>query len=684
MVFVPLLDQDPATGTRLDYWTFFPRASRRDPAVSWQVRGAGDAQDQGPRRRLRQARRRADRRDSCEVMMYFGVAAADRGGDHLPVHALRAQHALVIACSRHGGHLAARDRVGALGFELDPFSILVPFLVFAIGVSHGAQKMNGIMQDVGRGTHRLVAARYTFRRLFLAGVTALLADAVGFAVLMVIDIPVIQDLALTASIGVGDADLHQPAAAAGAALLHRRERDGRGAQPRRSTRRSRRAGHGGSGASSTASPTGAGRSRRIVVSALRSPSSAILGEPRPQDRRPRPGRAGAAARLRATTSTTPSSPRTTAPPATVFAVIVKTPRRACLDYETLIEADRAGLDDCSSCPASQTTVSLADAVRQITAGSFEGNPKWLRPDRATRTCSTTSRRSSRATSTTRTCSTPVLGDAGDRLPDDHKAETLDRRRRRSPTRSRGNNTTGRAVPARRRAARGSRPPPTSWCKQAVARHAAVRLRRGDPALLRRLPQLAGGGGRGAAAGAHFGPVRGADGGAGHRRQGGDPAGHRARRGHRRRLRALPAVGPARAEREGAAAREAYDGRSSFTGKVVALVGVTLAAGVVTWALSPIKFQADMGILLTFMFLWNMVGALVLFPRCPTSCCRLRWCRGRVRASQRYAAPVPEAAGREPRPDLARSGFRVARRGQPRSRRRPRNPSEPESIRCASP
>ena len=62
--------------------------------------------------------------------------------------------------------------------------------------------MNGIMQDIGRGTHKLVAARYTFRRLFLAGLTALLADAVGFAVLMVIDIPVIKDLALTASIGV--------------------------------------------------------------------------------------------------------------------------------------------------------------------------------------------------------------------------------------------------------------------------------------------------------------------------------------------------------------------------------------------------------------------------------------------------------------------------------------------------
>jgi len=51
----------------------------------------------------------------------------------------------------------------------------------------------------------------------------------------------------------------------------------------------------------------------------------------------------------------------------------------------------------------------------------------------------------------------------------------------------------------------------------------------------------------------------------------------------------------------------------FTGKVVLLTGVTLGAAVATWALSPIKFQADMGVLLAFMFIWNMLGALVLLP-----------------------------------------------------------------------
>jgi predicted RND superfamily exporter protein len=66
-------------------------------------------------------------------------------------------------------------------------------------------------------------------------------------------------------------------------------------------------------------------------------------------------------------------------------------------------------------------------------------------------------------------------------------------------------------------------------------------------------------------------------------------------------------------REGKDLTTAYYETLNFTGRVVALIGVTLAAGVITWAWSPIKFQADMGILLTFMFIWNMFGALILMP-----------------------------------------------------------------------
>jgi len=65
--------------------------------------------------------------------------------------------------------------------------------------------------------------------------------------------------------------------------------------------------------------------------------------------------------------------------------------------------------------------------------------------------------------------------------------------------------------------------------------------------------------------------------------------------------------------EGLSLSEAYYNALLFTGRVVLLTGVTLAVGVATWAFSPIKFQADMGVLLAFMFLLNMVGALILLP-----------------------------------------------------------------------
>jgi predicted RND superfamily exporter protein len=54
-----------------------------------------------------------------------------------------------------------------------------------------------------------------------------------------------------------------------------------------------------------------------------------------------------------------------------------------------------------------------------------------------------------------------------------------------------------------------------------------------------------------------------------------------------------------------------------TGKVVLLTGFTLSAGVITWIFAPITFQADMGLLLSFMFLWNMLCAMILLPALAT-------------------------------------------------------------------
>ena len=66
-------------------------------------------------------------------------------------------------------------------------------------------------------------------------------------------------------------------------------------------------------------------------------------------------------------------------------------------------------------------------------------------------------------------------------------------------------------------------------------------------------------------------------------------------------------------KQGLPMQEAYYRTLSTTGRAVAFTGFALGVGVITWIMSPIKFQADMGILLTFMFMWNMVGALWLLP-----------------------------------------------------------------------
>jgi predicted RND superfamily exporter protein len=50
-----------------------------------------------------------------------------------------------------------------------------------------------------------------------------------------------------------------------------------------------------------------------------------------------------------------------------------------------------------------------------------------------------------------------------------------------------------------------------------------------------------------------------------------------------------------------------------TGIAIFYTALTLAAGVGTWVFSDLKFQADMGLMLTFMFIMNMIGAVVLIP-----------------------------------------------------------------------
>src|SRR5450830_521584 len=89
-----------------------------------------------------------------------------------------------------------------LGYGLDPLGVLVPFLVFAIGVSHGVQQINFIVREISHGKSCYEACRGSFTGLLIPGTLALVTAFVSFVTLVMIPIPMVRELAITASLGV--------------------------------------------------------------------------------------------------------------------------------------------------------------------------------------------------------------------------------------------------------------------------------------------------------------------------------------------------------------------------------------------------------------------------------------------------------------------------------------------------
>ena len=89
-----------------------------------------------------------------------------------------------------------------MGYGLDPLAVLVPFLVFAIGVSHGVQQINFIVREIAHGKTTEEAARHSFTGLLIPGTLALVTAFVSFITLLLIPIPMVKELAVISSIGV--------------------------------------------------------------------------------------------------------------------------------------------------------------------------------------------------------------------------------------------------------------------------------------------------------------------------------------------------------------------------------------------------------------------------------------------------------------------------------------------------
>ncbi|MBL7228304.1 MAG: RND family transporter [Pseudomonas sp.] len=493
-----------------------------------------------------------------------------------------------------------------LGYELDPYSVLVPFLVFAIGMSHGAQKMNGIMQDIGRGTHRLVAARYTFRRLFLAGMTALLADAVGFAVLMVIDIQVIQDLAITASIGV--AVLIFTNLVLLPILLSYA-----GVSPVAAQRSLKAELQEANDVAHKKHPFWAFldlfTSRRWATVAVA--LGLVLGvfglvvsfQLKIGDTDPGAPELRADSRYNLDNAFIVSN---YAASSDVYIVMVKTSQYACAHYSTLHTVD-ALERELQQLPGVETTSSLAGLAKTASSGMNEGSLKWFEMPRSQEMLNSIITRAPRE----------MFNQNCDLLTvyaylKDHKADTLTSvvntveafAAKYGTDDIRILNAAGNAgvEAATNIVVKKANTQMLFLVYAAVIVLAFITFRSWRAVVcavvplmvtsvlcealmvwlnigvkVATLPVIALGVGIGVDYALYVMTVT---------------------------MTHLKA---------GMTLSEAYYKALLFTGKVVVLTGVTLGIAVATWAWSPIKFQADMGILLAFMFVWNMLGALILLP-----------------------------------------------------------------------
>jgi len=193
LVTAGLLEIDPQTGQRLNYFQVAGKLEElreKYQSDKHSVHIIGFAKAVG------------DIRDGARgVLTFFAVAFAITAGLMLffVKDVKLTAVALVVAMMPV---LWLLGTLPILGYGIDPLSILVPFLIFSIGVSHAVQMTKTWEREVVAGTDSLTAAKRSFARLFIPGTLALLTNVLGFAVIMLIPIDIVRELGITASLGV--------------------------------------------------------------------------------------------------------------------------------------------------------------------------------------------------------------------------------------------------------------------------------------------------------------------------------------------------------------------------------------------------------------------------------------------------------------------------------------------------
>ena len=531
---------------------------------------------------------------AAQVLFFFGLAVVITA---LFVYAYTRSvrlTAMPLACSL----VAVIWQLGALtglGFGVDPMSILVPFLVFAIGVSHGVQMVNAVQAEGGGG---VPAARASFRRLLLPGSVALASDAIGFVAIALIPVRVIQEIAVTASLGVAAIILTNLGLLPVALSYLKAETVGE------------RAARSGFLDSLWSRAAQAARPRPAMVTIAVATVLLALGARYAPEVRVGDQHQGVP-ELRATSTynlDTAAIVERFNIGVDVLTVIVETIPQGCVDYGVMRLIDEFEWR-MRNVEGVRSVVALAGIVRKLNAGWNEGNLKW-------RTLPRNRHALAESVSLVPTSTGLLNGDCS-AMPvliytADHKAETI----RRVVTAVKAFNEKERDARVAFRLAAGnvgvmaatneeieaSQFPILGYVYAAVIllcllsfRSAAATVCIIAPLALvsllayalmafleiglkvSTLPVVALGVGIGVDYGIYI-------------------CG---------RLLAYM--------REGLDFAAAYERTLATTGAGVVLTGLTLAVGVATWILATLKLQADMGTVLSFMFLVNMVGAIALLP-----------------------------------------------------------------------
>ena len=487
-----------------------------------------------------------------------------------------------------------------LGYGVDPLGILVPFIIFAIGVSHGVQKISAVGDAALDGVDGNEAARRTFRLLFVPAIVALLADLVGFVTILAIPVEVIREMAITASLGVGVVILtdlillpilvsfaHFDAGYAG--RIRRRQALGVPVWHVMSQVARR--------------PVAAAL---IGVAVLLAIAGFIKGRETPIG-----DTAAGVPELRATSRYNRDTDVITKKfsiGTDIINVIAETAPNGCVDFEVMREIDDLAWR-MANVPGVRDVMSLPGVSKMVSAGWSEGNLKWRNLPRNTQALVQAQGYIDTSTGLlNKDCSViPVM-----LFLADHRAETIERvvaavkafRAANPGDKVRFRLATGNVgvMAAQNEEVRAKEIPILIYLFAAIGVMCFLTFRSltgtvlvmlplalvsilayavmalvGIGLKVTTLPMVALGAGIGVDYGIYlFSRMQGFLG-------------------------------------AGLSVHDSYLQTLRVTGASILFTGATLAIGVATWVFSPLKFQADVGLMLTFMFVVNMLAAMLLLP-----------------------------------------------------------------------